>query len=89
MSASVLDVRRSLSGRRWIWREAEPRIALGIAQRLNVDPHRVVCDVRIGPSGGLLIDVNLDGRDLTGPQMKLVTEYLQEAFHGILPRIEG
>jgi len=62
---------------------------LGIAQRLNVDPHRVVCDVRIGPSGGLLIDVNLDGRDLTGPQMKLVTEYLQEAFHGILPRVEG
>jgi single-stranded-DNA-specific exonuclease len=30
----VLGVRRSLSGRRWVWREGEDRVALGIAQRL-------------------------------------------------------
>jgi len=62
---------------------------LGIAQRLHVDPHRVECNVRIGHSGGLLIDVRLDGRDLTGPEQTLVTEYLHEAFHGIAPRVEG
>jgi single-stranded-DNA-specific exonuclease len=32
----VLGVGRSLSGRRWIWRAAEDRVALGIAQRLDV-----------------------------------------------------
>ncbi len=32
----VLGVGRSATGRRWIWREAEPRIALGIAQRLSL-----------------------------------------------------
>jgi len=36
MPETVLGVTSSLSGRRWIWREAEPRIALGIAQRLGV-----------------------------------------------------
>ncbi len=29
----ALGVARSLSGRRWVWREPEPRIGLGIAQR--------------------------------------------------------
>ena len=32
----VLGVRSSLSGRRWVWREAEERLGLGIAQRLGV-----------------------------------------------------
>jgi single-stranded-DNA-specific exonuclease len=36
VSAPVLGVARSLTGRRWIWREAEERIGLGIAQRLGV-----------------------------------------------------
>jgi single-stranded-DNA-specific exonuclease len=35
-SDSVLDVGRSLSGRRWVWRSGEDRIGLGIAQRLGV-----------------------------------------------------
>lgn len=33
---SPLGVVRSLTGRRWIWRDAEERISLGIAQRLGV-----------------------------------------------------
>jgi len=33
MTEPVLGVARSLKGRRWVWREAEPRIGLGIAQR--------------------------------------------------------
>jgi single-stranded-DNA-specific exonuclease len=36
MSAPVLGVARSLTGRRWIWREAEERIGLGTAQRLGL-----------------------------------------------------
>jgi len=32
----ALDVARSLSGRRWIWRSAEDRVGLGIAQRLGL-----------------------------------------------------
>jgi len=36
MTQPALQVARSLSGRRWIWREAEDRISLGIAQRLGV-----------------------------------------------------
>lgn len=62
---------------------------IAIAARLKVDPHRVDCDVRIAPTGGLLIDVKVDGRDLRSDEEKLVVEYLQEAFHGILPRLEG
>jgi single-stranded-DNA-specific exonuclease len=34
--APVLGVARSLTGRRWVWRAAEDRIGLGIAQRLGV-----------------------------------------------------
>src|SRR5689334_13839887 len=34
MSNPVLGVTKSLTGRRWIWREAEHRVGLGIAQRL-------------------------------------------------------
>src|SRR3954469_23905180 len=34
MSEPVLGVTRSLTGRRWVWRDAEHRIGLGIAQRL-------------------------------------------------------
>jgi single-stranded-DNA-specific exonuclease len=34
--APVLGVARSLTGRRWIWRPGEDRLALGIAQRLGV-----------------------------------------------------
>ncbi len=36
MTQPALNVARSLTGRRWIWREAEDRISLGIAQRLGV-----------------------------------------------------
>lgn len=36
MTHAVLGVARSLTGRRWIWREAEERIGLGIAQRLGL-----------------------------------------------------
>ena len=36
MLAPVLGISRSLTGRRWIWREAEERIGLGIAQRLGL-----------------------------------------------------
>jgi single-stranded-DNA-specific exonuclease len=36
VAAPVLGVARSLTGRRWIWREAEDRIGLGIAQRLGL-----------------------------------------------------
>src|SRR6185437_12135767 len=32
----VLGVGRSLSGRRWIWRTGEDRVAFGIAQRLEL-----------------------------------------------------
>jgi single-stranded-DNA-specific exonuclease len=32
----VLGVTRSLSGRRWLWRSGEERLAAGIAQRLNL-----------------------------------------------------
>jgi single-stranded-DNA-specific exonuclease len=34
--APVLGIERSATGRRWIWRGAEPRIGLGIAQRLGL-----------------------------------------------------
>lgn len=60
---------------------------LGIAARLSLDPHRVECNVRMGPGGGLLLDVRIDGRDPTGPEMMLIAEYLEEAFHGIKPRV--
>jgi len=33
---AALDVTQSLSGRRWVWREAEERLGLGIAERLGV-----------------------------------------------------
>lgn len=36
MPAPVLGVARSLSGRRWVWRTAEERVGLGLAQRLGV-----------------------------------------------------
>jgi single-stranded-DNA-specific exonuclease len=32
----LLDVSRSLSGRRWVWRGAEDRVGLGISQRLGL-----------------------------------------------------
>ena len=62
---------------------------LGIAHRLGLDPHRVECDVRISPTGGLLLDVRVDGRGLDGLQERIVAEYLEEAFHGMKPRVEG
>jgi single-stranded-DNA-specific exonuclease len=34
--APVLGIGRSVTGRRWIWRQADPRTGLGIAQRLGV-----------------------------------------------------
>jgi len=34
--APVLGVARSVTGRRWVWRPADPRMGLGIAQRLGV-----------------------------------------------------
>jgi single-stranded-DNA-specific exonuclease len=35
-SGPVLGVARSVTGRRWLWRPADPRTGLGIAQRLGV-----------------------------------------------------
>ncbi len=60
---------------------------MGIAARLHLDPHRVQCNVRVGQGGGLLLDVLIDGRDPSGPEMRLIEEYLEEAFHGIKPRV--
>jgi hypothetical protein len=60
---------------------------VGIAHRLRVDPKRVNCIVSLNPKGGFLIDVAVDGRDLTGPEQKLVGEYLEEALHGLKPSI--
>ena len=34
--APAFGVSRSLGGRRWLWRQGEDRVALGIAQRLNL-----------------------------------------------------
>jgi hypothetical protein len=59
---------------------------VGIAHRLKVDPHRVNCAVRVGPKGGFLVDIQVDGRDLNGTEQRLVAEYLEEAFHGIAPK---
>ena len=36
MADAALNVARSLTGRRWVWRDAEDRVSLGIAQRLGV-----------------------------------------------------
>jgi single-stranded-DNA-specific exonuclease len=36
LTEPALGVARSLGGRRWIWRAGEDRVALGIAQRLNL-----------------------------------------------------
>ncbi len=36
MTPPALDVTRSLTGRRWVWRAAEERLGLGIAQRAGV-----------------------------------------------------
>ncbi|MGH7187764.1 MAG: single-stranded-DNA-specific exonuclease RecJ [Acetobacteraceae bacterium] len=36
MISPALGVARSLSGRRWVWREAEERLGLGIAERLGL-----------------------------------------------------
>ncbi len=36
MSGPALGVARSLSGRRWVWRTGEDRVALGIAQRAGL-----------------------------------------------------
>jgi single-stranded-DNA-specific exonuclease len=36
VNRTVLGVARSLTGRRWVWRSAEDRVALGIAQRVGV-----------------------------------------------------
>jgi len=36
ISAPVLGVTRSLSGRRWVWRVGEDRVGMGIAQRVGV-----------------------------------------------------
>jgi hypothetical protein len=77
-------------------REHKPNVSwdrnaytMGIAQRLKVDPWRVDCDFKVRPGGGFLFEIRVDGRDLTGAEESLVKEYLEEAFHGIKPRIEG
>lgn len=36
VAAPALGVARSLSGRRWVWREAEERLGLGLAERLGM-----------------------------------------------------
>lgn len=62
---------------------------LGIAERLKVDPHRVECNFRINPKGGFLLDIRLDGRELSGPDERIVFEYLHEAFHDVRPVVVG
>lgn len=60
----------------------------GIAEQLKVEPHRVECDVRVGNGGALLLDVLVDGQDLTGPEERIVAAYLSEAFPGVKTRAE-
>ena len=36
MTEAVLGVGRSVTGRRWIWRESEARLGLAIAQRMEL-----------------------------------------------------
>jgi hypothetical protein len=60
---------------------------LGIAARLHLEPQRVECNVRVGPTGGILLDIRIDGRDPTGAEETLIAEYLEEAFHGTKPRV--
>ena len=62
---------------------------LGIAERLKVDPHRVQCLLSPRKGGGFLMEVAVDGRDLTGQEERIVMEYLEEAFHGTPPRTTG
>jgi hypothetical protein len=63
---------------------------LDIAQRLRVDPHRVQCVLSIKAGGGFLIDVAIDGRDLTGPETRTVLDYFEEAFNGTpLKAVDG
>lgn len=62
---------------------------VGIAHRLNVDPKRVNVIIRVNPKGGVLIDVALDGRDLTAQQAELVRQYFEEDMNGAQPLIVG
>ena len=33
---TVLGIEKSLTGRRWVWRESEERLGLGLAEKLGV-----------------------------------------------------
>ncbi len=60
---AALEVARSLSGRRWLWRQAEARTGLGIAQRLGV-PELVG---RMLAARGVAID---DAADFLDPTLR-------------------
>ena len=51
LSGAPIDVDRSLSGRRWVWRAADARVAMALAQRLGVD--EVVGRILAGRGVGL------------------------------------
>ncbi len=51
---------------------------VGIAHRLNIDPRRVNVIVRTGPTGGILMHLAVDGRDLNAVEKRLVDEYFAE-----------
>jgi single-stranded-DNA-specific exonuclease len=55
-SETVLGVTNSLSGRRWLWRTGEERVAAGIAQRLDLP--EIVC--RLLAARGIGIDAVAD-----------------------------
>ena len=62
---------------------------VGIAYRLKVDPKRVNVIVRVNPKGGILIDVAVDGRDLTANEAEIVRQYFEEEIHGSPSQIVG
>jgi hypothetical protein len=55
--------------------------ALDIAKRLGIAPRRVRCEISLREKkDGFLLDVEVDGRDLTERQSRIVMEYLEETF---------
>jgi hypothetical protein len=54
---------------------------LDIAKRLGIAPLRVRCELSLREKkDGFLLDVEVDGKDLTGRQSRIVMEYLKETF---------
>ncbi len=54
---------------------------LDIAKRLGIARRRVRCELSLREKkDGFLLDVEVDGKDLTGRQSRIVMEYLEETF---------